>query len=147
MYSTESEREKESDLAVKIKEQKLFFPRIQQVSLLPFQACSFVARKKKMCKIIIKNMIKKQKKEKRVVKKGTGCSWLSTFGSEKKNKYKRSGKERGGMSFLCFTIHDVPSLLTEKDVPSLPRLVFSSPLLWGPTTNPIHTLRSYPLGF
>lgn len=51
--------------------------------------------KKEMCKIIIKNMIKKkQKKEKRVVRKGTGCSWLSTFGSEKRTSTK--GVERKG---------------------------------------------------
>ena len=62
-----------------------------------------------------------------MVRKGTGCSWLSTFGGEKKKtSTKRSGKERGGMSFLCFAFYDVLSLLTEKDVPSLPRWVSAS---------------------
>ena len=82
-----------------------------------------------------------------MVRKGTGCSWLSTFGSEKRTSTK--GVERKGEVWVSCVSHSMMFLhyLPKKMFPSLRRLVFSSPLLWGPTTNPIHTLRSYPLGF
>ena len=80
--------------------------------------------KKEICKIIIKNMIKKkkQKKEKRVVRKGTGCSWLSTFGSEKRTSTK--GVERKGEVWVSCVSHSMMFLHY------LPKKMFLHFLVW-----------------